>query len=310
MPQKKIIITLFLCICVVTLSWFFNQHVSSQSSSLKSFESSNKLLNSISSIVSNSQIPEIKVQNSESSSSSKSSSSLSISSAPISSSISSSSSSKTESINSFSNFSGIDFQQIFESIIYSKIKEPPSQPIITDNPVVDNHIRNLGEKRGYKKRGYAIESELVGVDGQRLQTEVKEAWLQLKQKANESKINLVLVSGYRSPTEQRSMFVSTLAPEYVTQDLIDGKVDGDLNSIMNIVSPPGYSRHHTGFTMDLACGGEAGVFRNTSCYQWVKKNNFANIREFGLIPSYPEGVPRQGPRPEEWEFVWVGDLAR
>lgn len=202
---------------------------------------------------------------------------------------------------------GQDFNQIFESFRYPKVSPAPAFPVITDNLVVDEHIRALGEKRGYKKRAYAQENQLVPIDGMILQTEAKDAWVNLKKYAQENKINLVLTSGYRSPNDQRSLFVSNLAPQYPTQDLLDGKIDPDLNQIMNIVSLPGYSRHHTGYTIDIACGGESTIFKNTSCYQWMKKDNFANARRFGWIPSYPEGVTNQGPNPEEWEFVWVGD---
>jgi len=30
-------------------------------------------------------------------------------------------------------------------------------------------------------------------------------------------------------------------------------------------------------------------------------------KRFGFIPSYPENSGKQGPEPEPWEYVWVGE---
>ena len=35
-------------------------------------------------------------------------------------------------------------------------------------------------------------------------------------------------------------------------------------------------------------------------------NNFAEAKRHGFVPSYPAGAGPQGPRPEPWEFVYVG----
>ncbi len=210
----------------------------------------------------------------------------------------------------FKQLSGPDFQNIFESMKYPKVEMLNSHTNITDNPVVDNRIRMLGENRGYKKRPSAIDGVMVWTDGQRLQSEASQAWIQFRDQARKEGFNIVMTSGFRSPQEQRNMFVNSMAPEYATKDFLDGKVDPELQRIMNIVSPPGYSRHHTGYTIDIACLDESTIFRQTSCYRWASANNFANVRQFGWIPSYPVGVNNQGPLPEEWEFVWVGDLAK
>jgi LAS superfamily LD-carboxypeptidase LdcB len=210
----------------------------------------------------------------------------------------------------FKQLSGPDFQNIFETMSYAKVEMLNSHTNITDNPVVDGRIRMLGENRGYKKRPAAIDGVMVWTDGQRLQSEASQAWIQMRDQARKEGFNIVMTSGFRSPQEQRNMFVNSMAPEYATQDFLDGKIDPELQRIMNIVSPPGYSRHHTGYTIDIACLGESTIFKQTSCYRWASANNFAKVRQFGWIPSYPVGVNNQGPLPEEWEFVWVGELAK
>jgi zinc D-Ala-D-Ala carboxypeptidase len=201
--------------------------------------------------------------------------------------------------------SGSDFQNIYENTQYSNVS-PAIAASITDNVAVDSYIRTLGESRGYKLRPQAVESSLVAVDGFLLQDEASNAWQNLKQSAANDGVRLVLTSGYRSIASQRSIFAADLAPEYQVEDILAGRVDGPLQGVMNRVSVPGYSRHHTGYTIDIGCSGEGSVFKNTSCYQWMKKDNFAQARIAGYIPSYPTGVATQGPNPEEWEFVWVG----
>jgi LAS superfamily LD-carboxypeptidase LdcB len=201
--------------------------------------------------------------------------------------------------------SGADFQNIYESTQYQNVGGTII-PSITDNVDVDNYIRKLGIARGYKLRPQAIESNLVSVDGFLLQPEAANSWTQLKQRASDEGVNLVLTSGYRSIASQRSIFASDLAPEYQITDILNGTVDGPLQAVLNRASIPGYSRHHTGYTIDVGCIGEGSVFGNTSCYRWMKNNNFAQARLAGYIPSYPEGANQQGPNPEEWEFVWVG----
>jgi LAS superfamily LD-carboxypeptidase LdcB len=202
--------------------------------------------------------------------------------------------------------SGADFQQIYENTQYQNVSDSIN-PTVTDVVEVDNYIKALAEKRGYKLRPQALEHYLQATDGFLLQQPASEGWNTLKQAAAKSGINLVLTSGYRSIASQKTIFAADLAPEYQVADILSGKVDGALDKVMARASVPGYSRHHTGYTIDVGCSGESTTFRNTSCYQWMKKDNFAQARLAGYIPSYPEGASLQGPNPEEWEFVWVGD---
>jgi LAS superfamily LD-carboxypeptidase LdcB len=70
---------------------------------------------------------------------------------------------------------------------------------------------------------------------------------------------------------------------------------------------PGYSRHHTGYTVDIACENQTTLsFIYTVCFKWLSQNNYERTKKFGWIPSYPEEAVLQGPEPESWEYVWVG----
>ncbi len=223
-------------------------------------------------------------------------------------------SSKMQDNASTKKYSGLDFQDIYENTKYDKVIQDNTKPAIFIEETqqaknVNKHIQAIAENRGYKRRLQAIESELIPVDGQRLQSESRDAWLLLKQNAKKEGINLILVSGYRSVMDQKNLFINDLAPTYNPENILNGSVDIALNNIMDTRSIPGYSRHHTGYTMDFGCdSGELLTFKETACYDWIKKNNFAQAKKVGLIPSYPAGVPKQGPKPEEWEFVWVGKM--
>jgi LAS superfamily LD-carboxypeptidase LdcB len=97
-----------------------------------------------------------------------------------------------------------------------------------------------------------------------------------------------------------------LTPEQVAA----GSVDQQVTDLLKITAIPGFSRHHTGYTVDISCESNKGViFENTTCFRWLSQNNYQHAKESGWIPSYPPGAGDQGPNPEAWEYVWVGTPA-
>lgn len=208
----------------------------------------------------------------------------------------------------FKEFSGPQFRDFYETIKYPKVTNTDIPSAITGNSSVDTKIQGLAENRGYKLRPQALEKELVSVNGQRLQIEAKNSWLELQANAKKDGLNLVLVSGYRSIADQKSLFIGDLrATGFGNQDILNGLADSAIDEILQTRSIPGYSRHHTGFTFDLGCNSSDLVnFKTTACYDWISKDNYYQAKKAGLIPSYPAGVTTQGPNPEEWEYVWVG----
>jgi len=211
--------------------------------------------------------------------------------------------------NKYKSFSGEEFKNFYNSFQYSFVSPLLGKPTIRAKPEADTVIQQIAEKRGYQLRSEATETRLSAVDGQRLQPEAKEAWLKLKSTAKNEGINLVLVSGYRSIIDQRGIFNGALGTSFNDDQISQGVANGLVNTILESISIPGYSRHHTGYTVDIGCDSSANFtkFRDTKCYTWISASNYVNAKRFGFIPSYPVGAPNQGPNPESWEYVWVGE---
>ncbi len=190
-------------------------------------------------------------------------------------------------------------------------------PWITDDRRADQRIVAIAEARGYRLRSVALTHLLVEVDGQRLQSEAKLAWEELKADALEHGIELTLISGYRSVERQRAIFRALLREEAIKElgrsftkaEIAQGKADNAIDRILAESSIPGYSKHHSGYTLDIGdatSGLDFTEFRQTQGFSWLSQNNYLNAKRHGFIPSYPEGAEQQGPDPEAWEYVWVG----
>ncbi len=171
---------------------------------------------------------------------------------------------------------------------------PP--PPITGDAELDAHIRQLAEARGYVRRAEPSTS-LTPVDGGYLQPRAAAAWESLRTAAAKSGHSISLTSAYRSASSQASIFRSRMT----------GTSDAALHTLLETVAAPGYSKHHTGYAIDLRSGSAVLFdFADTPAYEWLSADNFANAKAHGWMPSYPDSVASQGPNPEPWEFVWAG----
>jgi LAS superfamily LD-carboxypeptidase LdcB len=187
----------------------------------------------------------------------------------------------------------------------------PPQPIaLTGNQAADARVRNLAESRGYRLRPVAS-APLVAVHGQRVQPAVAVAWAQLRAAAAASGHSMFVLSGFRSPSEQQPIFFGPLGP-LDPSAIAAGAHDAAISARLAVSSAPGYSKHHSGYAIDITQVGTYFTdFGTTASYRWLAADNFRRARSFGFLPSYPDGVADLGPRPEPWELVWVGvDLAR
>lgn len=212
------------------------------------------------------------------------------------------------------NFTADQFKHLYNTFAYPNTQEVTSPPQITGNPQADSRIQQLAEKRGYELRSIPVapisktyEKDLEGDD--LLQPLALSGWQDLKAAAKKDSIPLRLLSGYRSIEYQRNLLVQRLsvAGAY-TADIANGLADAKVDVVLSKTAPPGYSRHHTGYTIDLACYPNGGFveFEKSSCFSWIKADNYKIAKENGWIPSYPNGTQKQGPEPEPWEYVWVG----
>jgi LAS superfamily LD-carboxypeptidase LdcB len=141
-----------------------------------------------------------------------------------------------------------------------------------------------------------------------LQQKAQQPWLDLKAAAANAGLQLSVVSSYRSIEDQRNLFLQRLAVTGVSiEEVAAGTADKDVDYVLRTSSIPGYSRHHTGYTLDLRCGVQNfELFASSSCFTWLSANNYENTKKYGWLPSYPSGAGDQGPDPEAWEYVWVG----
>ena len=203
-------------------------------------------------------------------------------------------------------YTGQEFIELFD-----KFEETTGQEIrdkyVYNHAAADPYIQNIAENRGYEKRTFADEDRLVWYAGKQTHPEVRDSFVAMKEEMAALDMDIHFVSGYRSSTHQRQLFSGKVGPITMSQ-VPDGVYDIKIDNALKLSALPGYSKHHTGFAVDVGCGTSKLVFQfaETSCYEWMSANNFENAKRHGFIPSYPYNTPNIGPNPEPWEFVYVG----
>lgn len=210
-----------------------------------------------------------------------------------------------------SEYTAQEFVNFYDNFNYTNVNIIKEKPYVFDHTEADKQVQKLAEEKGYKLRYEANTDNLVWVDGFQLQKEAAESWTKMKNSAANEGVYMGLISGYRSVATQRSIFLNVFANQYTKDQITQGIADERINQILLTRSIPGYSKHHTGYTIDItdsSIGQNFTKIVGTKTHEWMTKNNFENARKFGFIPSYPEGAVNMGPRPEAWEYVWVGNI--
>jgi zinc D-Ala-D-Ala carboxypeptidase len=204
-------------------------------------------------------------------------------------------------------FSGAEFRELYDSIAYPNSAYISEKSPITGDEKADAYIRKLAEARGYKKRSAPVADNFKTVGkGMLLQDRAERDWNTLVNEARKDGMSLTLTAAYRSADKQKEIFLDRLG-RISPSEIISGKVDAKINEILRTTALPGYSRHHTGYTVDIACQNDPNVvFEASVCFGWLSNNNYEKAKEQGWIPSYPAGAGKQGPDPEAWEYVWAG----
>ena len=195
-----------------------------------------------------------------------------------------------------------EFNQLSEKSNLPNLKTisgPP--PSITGKSDVDERIREIATNRGYQRQPEPSNvDKLILAEGDRhyLQPQAARAYKMLKYAAAADGCTISLVSAHRNHDQQRKIFLSGINAPYSNEDVFNR---------LKTISIPGFSKHHTGYAIDV-CEGDFMFekFVNTASYKWLANNDYANARKYGWIPSYPPGVSNQGPDPEPWEFIYVG----
>lgn len=129
---------------------------------------------------------------------------------------------------------------------------------------------------------------------ERLVSEAALALLKLIYAARDEGVWIVPVSGFRSVAKQEELFRAQI------QRL------GSAEAAAKISAPPGYSEHHTGYTVDLADGNFPKLdvtedFTGTEAFIWLARH----AQEFGFEMSFPENNP-QGVSYEPWHWRFFG----
>jgi D-alanyl-D-alanine carboxypeptidase len=139
-----------------------------------------------------------------------------------------------------------------------------------------------------------VPGQLVRVQGERLRAQAADAYKQAAKAAKAAGVNIMPISGYRSFSEQASLYDS-----YVRQY---GQATAD-----TLAARPGYSEHQTGLAMDI--GNASGIcalqacFANTPAGQWAAAHGW----EYGFIIRYPAGAQATtGYTYEPWHLRYVG----
>lgn len=196
-------------------------------------------------------------------------------------------------------------RQLACETVWINLHLDPKPPPITGNEAIDQHWRQLAEARGYRRRPLVTDTsqlKIIGTSRHRLQSQAVDAIHALQQAAAIAGHQISVSSGYRDHDYQANLFMGRLPKNPDDQDVCDR---------LRWSAIPGYSWHHTGYTIDFREGDkELEQFVHSSGYRWLSENNYHQARAYGFMPNYPLGCENQGPEPEPWEFIWVGNFER
>lgn len=146
----------------------------------------------------------------------------------------------------------------------------------------------------------APESDLQAIttDGRiQLRTAAANKFLEMRSAAQADGAILVPLSGFRSASEQESLFFEVKEQR--------GQVT---TKRAEVSAPPGYSEHHTGFAIDIGDGRASAThlspsFEKTAAFDWLEKN----APRYSFELSFPRDNP-QGISYEPWHWRFVGNL--
>lgn len=109
---------------------------------------------------------------------------------------------------------------------------------------------------------------------QRLTPKTAAAWVAMRANAAQVEVKLLMISAYRGIDYQAQLIRRKLDSGQALQD------------IMCVNAAPGYSEHHTGRAIDIACPDCPRLeeeFERTTAFAWLQ----ANAPDFGFTMSFP-----------------------
>ncbi len=125
-------------------------------------------------------------------------------------------------------------------------------------------------------------------------------FLAMQEKAKKDGVYLVPMSGFRDYQRQHDLFFH------------GAKLKNQSKEARSLVcAPPGYSEHHTGYSLDIGDGAYVGdgyeidaTFKTTASYRWLIRN----AGHFHFEMSFPEDKKKRRIAYEPWHWRFVGDL--
>jgi D-alanyl-D-alanine carboxypeptidase len=118
----------------------------------------------------------------------------------------------------------------------------------------------------------------TGEDGREhlLISDAASAWRELRGAAEVDGEKIFVVSAFRTISRQA--------------EIISNKIECGINidEILLVCAPPGYSEHHTGRALDVSTPGIESLneeFENTTAFKWLQ----SNADKFSFSLSYPRG---------------------
>jgi len=149
--------------------------------------------------------------------------------------------------------------------------------------------------RGLEPCTEATELEVAerGADGKEhlLVPAAAQAWQRMKQAADAEAIHLFIVSAFRTIDRQ---------VEIIQRKLSAGQ---NIEDILCVSAPPGFSEHHTGRAVDIGTAGAPNLqpdFEATPAFSWLMEH----AGQFGFKLSYPTGNSH-GYRYEPWHWCYT-----
>ena len=198
----------------------------------------------------------------------------------------------------FRHFSVQQFINLFDDINDLPNLSESRLVAVTDNAAADTELQTIATRAGYVPQPTVTdESQLIGTH--RLQPLLAEHWTQLEQAATAAGHSLVVTTGYLSGADQANIFRLQLHDDLSQPALAEAAV---------AVVVPGYSRHQTGFAIDIVDGNRPSTaFSQTGAYDWLAADNFTVAKHFGFIPSHSGLSPHgQTEHRTAFELVYVG----
>lgn len=165
---------------------------------------------------------------------------------------------------------------------------------ITLHKKKDENCPTPKEQYGHKEYKEASVNDLVSVgNDQKLKSSAAKSFTQMVSAAKNSGANLLPLSGFRSVEAQKELFYGVAKDRGQTPE-----------ERAKVSAPPGFSEHHTGYTIDIGDANETGThtnpsFENTKSFKWLQ----SNAGKYGWELSFQKGDLNVSYEPWHWRYV-------